>query len=68
MNRVRSTVRIVVRTAALSARLTRCVAIRLIGYTTQPPPTGPVHRAPVAGSEIGTGTAQSATIRPRLLS
>lgn len=37
MNRIRSTVRIVVRTAALSARLTRCVAIRLTGYATQQP-------------------------------
>ncbi len=35
MNRVRSTVRIVVHTAAVSARLTRCVAIQLIGYANQ---------------------------------
>lgn len=57
MNKIRSTVRIMVRTAALSARLTRCVAIRLIGYATKPPSTGAAHRAPVPGSEIGTGTA-----------
>ncbi|BBX82977.1 hypothetical protein [Mycolicibacterium aubagnense] len=56
MNKIRSTVRIMVRAAALSARLTRCVAIRLIGYAIKPPSTGS-HRAPVPGSEIGTGTA-----------
>ncbi len=52
MNRVRSTVRIVVRTAAVSARLTRCIAIRLIGYATKPPGPGQptVHRFQVPRS------------------
>jgi hypothetical protein len=57
MNRVRSTVRIMVRTAAVSARVTRCVAIRLIGYATKPSQTGSAHRAPAPGFEIGCGTA-----------
>lgn len=57
MNRVRSTVRIMVRTAALSARLTRCVAIRLIGHATKPVPTG-----------AGVGRSPESTTSPAAIS
>lgn len=50
MNKVRSTVHIVVHAAALTVRLTRCVAIRLIGHATERYATGATRRAPIPDS------------------
>ena len=64
MNKLRCTVRIVVRTAVLSARLTCCIAIQLIRPATQ---TVPDYRLPLSATSDGSnaGTPLQMNLRTR---